>query len=140
MTSRWALPTIATLLQPSSLSTRLGVRHGAGCDPRRDAHRRDRAASRVRHCRVSFDNRGHGMSDKPLNPDAYAEGRLWADDLAVVIETTRLERPVLVASSYGGYIVTDYLRAYGQADIAGINLVGGAVLLRAPNFDHIGAG
>src|SRR4029079_8761830 len=32
--------------------------------------------------RRAFDNRGHGMSDKPLTPDRYVEGRLWADDVA----------------------------------------------------------
>jgi pimeloyl-ACP methyl ester carboxylesterase len=88
---------------------------------------------------VTFDNRGHGMSDKPLNPAAYGEPRLWADDLAAVIEQTHLERPVLVAWSYGGFIVTDYLRAYGEAGIGGIDLVGAAVL-RRPTFDHIGPG
>jgi pimeloyl-ACP methyl ester carboxylesterase len=47
---------------------------------------------------------------------------------------------VVVAWSYGGYIVADYVRVYGDAAIAGINLVGGAVLLRPPLFDHIGPG
>jgi pimeloyl-ACP methyl ester carboxylesterase len=89
---------------------------------------------------VTFDNRGHGMSDKPLDAGAYADSRLWADDLAAVIEHTRLDQPVLVAWSYGGFIVTDYLRAHGQAHVAGIDLVGGAVLLRPPGFDHIGPG
>lgn len=89
---------------------------------------------------VTFDNRGHGMSDKPLDPGCYTDERLWADDLAAVIEHTGLERPVLVAWSYGGYIVADYIRAHGDAGIAGIDLVGGAVLLRAPTFDHIGPG
>jgi pimeloyl-ACP methyl ester carboxylesterase len=89
---------------------------------------------------VAFDNRGHGMSDKPLTPDHYVEGRLWADDVAAVIDQTELERPIVVAWSYGGFIVADYVRAYGQAGIAGINLVGAAVLLKPPGFDHIGRG
>jgi non-heme chloroperoxidase len=89
---------------------------------------------------VTFDNRGHGMSDKPLDSGAYADGRLWAEDLAAVIEHTRLERPVLVAWSYGGFIVADYLRGHGDSGVAGINLVGGAVLLCPPTFDHIGPG
>lgn len=89
---------------------------------------------------VTFDNRGHGMSDKPLDGGCYADERLWADDVAAVIEQTRLDRPVLVAWSYGGFIVADYLRAYGDVGIAGIDLVGGAVLLRPPSFDHIGPG
>jgi non-heme chloroperoxidase len=89
---------------------------------------------------VTFDNRGHGMSDKPLHRGSYAGERLWADDLAAVIDQTRLDRPVLVAWSYGGLIVTDYARAHGDAGIAGINLVGAAVLLKPPTYDHIGPG
>jgi non-heme chloroperoxidase len=89
---------------------------------------------------VTFDNRGHGMSGKPLDPGCYTDERLWADDLAAVIDQTQLERPVLVAWSYGGFIVADYVRAHGDAAIAGINLVGAAVLLRPPAFDHLGPG
>ncbi len=88
---------------------------------------------------VTFDNRGHGMSEKPLDPGSYADERLWADDLAAVIDQTRLERPVLVAWSYGGFIVTDYVRAHGDTAIAGIDLVDAAVV-RRPTFDHIGPG
>ena len=68
----------------------------------------------------------------------YADDQIWADDLAAVIAQTRLDRPVLVAWSYGGFIVADYVRAYGDAAIAGINLVGAALLLRPPSFEHIG--
>ena len=64
----------------------------------------------------------------------------WAEDVAAVIDQTGLEQPVLVAWSYGGYIVADYLRACGDAHIAGINLVGSATILRPPAFDHIGPG
>jgi non-heme chloroperoxidase len=88
---------------------------------------------------VTFDNRGHGMSEKPLDARRYADGQLWADDLSAVIEHTALDRPVLVASSYGGFIVCDYLRAHGDEAIAGINLVG-ATLMLTPQFDHIGPG
>jgi non-heme chloroperoxidase len=103
-----------------------------------DAQVRSPLAERFRM--VTFDNRGHGMSDKPLDGGSYTDERLWADDLAAVIEQTRLDRPVLVANSYGGFIVADYVRAYGDTAIAGINLVGGAVLLRPPAFDHVGPG
>jgi non-heme chloroperoxidase len=78
---------------------------------------------------VAFDNRGHGMSDKPLEPEHYTDGRLWADDVAAVLEHLRLERPVLVGWSYGGFVVCDYLREHGQDAIAGVHLVGGAVSL-----------
>ena len=42
---------------------------------------------------VAFDIRGHGMSDMPLDPAGYTDGRLWADDLAAVISgATRPEQ------------------------------------------------
>jgi len=89
---------------------------------------------------VTFDIRGHGMSEKPTQIDLYANAQLWADDVAAVIEQHRLERPVLVGWSYGGFIISDYLRAYGEQAIAGVNLVGGAVMLKPPTFDHLGMG
>lgn len=92
-------------------------------------------------CRiVTFDLRGHGLSEKPLGPEDYADGRLWADDLAAVIEQLRLERPVVAAWSYGGFVVADFLRAFGDSSIAALNLVGAAVVLRPPTFDHFGPG
>jgi non-heme chloroperoxidase len=108
------------------------------CDMCWDAQVRSPLADRFRM--VTFDNRGHGSSDKPLDAAAYADERLWAEDLAAIIEKTRLDRPVLVAWSYGGFIVADYIRTYGHAGIAGIDLVGAAVLLRPPSFEHIGPG
>jgi pimeloyl-ACP methyl ester carboxylesterase len=89
---------------------------------------------------VGFDLRGHGMSEKPLDPGSYAEKRLWADDLAGVIEQMRLEQPVVVAWSYGGFVVGDYLDAHGEDRLGGVHLVGGAVVLRPPSFEHIGPG
>jgi non-heme chloroperoxidase len=89
---------------------------------------------------VTFDLRGHGLSEKPGGPEHYADGRLWADDVAAVIDQTGLERPTLVAWSYGGFVVADYLRAYGTARIGAIDLVGAAVVLRPPSFDHLGPG
>ena len=80
------------------------------------------------------------MSESPSEPGHYADGRLWADDLAAVIEQTGLQSPVVVAWSYGGLVVSDYLRAYGDAGIAAINLVGAAVILKPPTFEHIGPG
>ncbi len=75
---------------------------------------------------VAYDLRGHGGSDKPEDPSALARTRL-AGDLAAVIEGLRLERPVLVASSYGGVVVGEYLRQYGDASLGGIVFVAGAV-------------
>lgn len=71
---------------------------------------------------VAMDNRGHGASEKPEG--AYADSSLWADDVRSVIETLDLDDPVLVGWSYGGLIISDYLEAYGDDDIGGINYVG----------------
>src|ERR1700751_3328757 len=89
---------------------------------------------------VTFDLRGHGLSEKPSKPERYADGQLWADDVAAVIDQTGLEQPTLVAWSYGGYIGADYRRAYGDTRIGAVNLVGAAVILKPPAFDHIGPG
>jgi pimeloyl-ACP methyl ester carboxylesterase len=94
----------------------------------------------ARHRIVTFDLRGHGLSEKPVGAEHYTDGQLWAEDIAAVIEQTGLVRPVLVAWSYGGYVVIDYLGVFGDSSIGGINLVGAAVLLKPPGFDHLGPG
>jgi non-heme chloroperoxidase len=72
---------------------------------------------------VSFDLRGHGDSGKPAEPAAYSDADKWADDVAAVMKAAKLRRPVLVGWSLGGYVAGAYLRKYGGADIAGVNLV-----------------
>jgi len=71
---------------------------------------------------VVFDLRGHGMSGRPP-PEAFADGDEWADDIAGIIAGLGLDRPVIVAWSYGGLVLGDYLRRHGGAGIAGIVLV-----------------
>jgi non-heme chloroperoxidase len=88
---------------------------------------------------VTFDLRGHGMSEKPLDAAEYVDAERWAEDLAAVIDGTGVRRPVVVAWSYGGFVVTDYLRAFGENGIAGVDLVGAAVQ-RTAGFAHIGPG
>jgi pimeloyl-ACP methyl ester carboxylesterase len=72
---------------------------------------------------TALDLRGHGASDKPLDPTRYAEDRFFADDVKAAMDELGLKRPVLVAWSYAGRIVEDYLEAYGTARLAGINYV-----------------
>jgi non-heme chloroperoxidase len=72
---------------------------------------------------VTYDLRGHGASDKPMDKQSYAADQLWADDLATVIGATRLKRPLLVGWSYAGRVIADYLRTYGATELAGINYV-----------------
>jgi len=83
---------------------------------------------------VAYDLRGHGMSEAPLEPEHYTDGELWADDVAAIIDELRLDRPVLVGWSYGGFIACDYVRAYRQDRIAAIDVVGGAVKLGEAAF------
>jgi pimeloyl-ACP methyl ester carboxylesterase len=72
------------------------------------------------------DLRGHGLSDKPR--DAYGDPQLWADDVRAILDALDLERPILVVWSYG-LPIGDYLRAYGEERLGGINLVGAATKL-----------
>ena len=83
---------------------------------------------------VAYDLRGHGMSQAPLEAEHYTDGQLWADDVAAIIEQLRLDRPVLVGWSYGGFVICDYLRAHGKDRIAAIDFVAGGVKLGEAAF------
>jgi non-heme chloroperoxidase len=83
---------------------------------------------------VAFDLRGHGMSEAPAGAASYTDGRLWADDLAAVIDRLGLDRPVLVGWSYGPFVIGDYLRAYGQGNVSALVFAGGAVRLGPAAF------
>jgi pimeloyl-ACP methyl ester carboxylesterase len=83
-----------------------------------------RSALATSHRLVAFDLRGHGGSAKPWRPEDYADSRLWADDIAAVIAATKLERPVIVAWSYGGHAVMSYLRHHGTGQVGAIDFTG----------------
>jgi non-heme chloroperoxidase len=83
---------------------------------------------------VAYDLRGHGMSEAPLEPEHYTNARLWADDVAAIIDQLRLDRPVLVGWSYGGFVICDYLRAHGQDRIAAIDFAGAVITLGGAAF------
>lgn len=71
---------------------------------------------------IAADLRGHGQSDVP---DAgYGDPAAWAADLAAVLELAGPGPAVLVGSSYGGVVITDYLRVLGDDRLAGVVLVG----------------
>ncbi|CAN7368309.1 alpha/beta hydrolase [Phenylobacterium sp. LjRoot219] len=76
---------------------------------------------------MAMDLRGHGQSDAPLEAANYTTGVLWADDVAAVMASLGLAKPLLVGWSYGGLIIGDYLRKHGGSAIAGINLVAPAI-------------
>ena len=82
---------------------------------------------------ISFDLRGHGESDKPVDPESYTTSDLWADDLQSIILELQLDFPVVVAWSYGGCVVADYLRKYGDAALGGICFVSALTKLGVPD-------
>ncbi|HWD01128.1 MAG TPA: alpha/beta hydrolase [Amycolatopsis sp.] len=78
-------------------------------------------ALRERFRLVAMDLRGHGASDVPA--DGYDDPRAWAGDLAAALEFAG-DDAIVVGWSYGGLVITDYLRVHGTARIGGIVLVG----------------
>lgn len=91
---------------------------------------------------VTFDLRGHGMSSAPLDSSTYANGRILAEDVAAVIDQCGLDAPILVGWSHGSFVVCDYLRHFGDAQLAGVMLLSWAVRIGAGpvSREHIGPG
>ncbi len=79
------------------------------------------------HRLVAIDMRGHGLSDKPS--EAYADSKLWADDVNAVIKSLGLDHPILSGWSYGPFVILDYIRHYGEDAINGIHFVSGITKL-----------
>src|SRR5258708_20520740 len=69
---------------------------------------------------VALDLRGHGMSEPPREASAYHNPQLWANDIAAVMKELHLERPMLFGWSYAGFIICDYLHAYGHQNTTDI--------------------
>ncbi|AZQ53679.1 alpha/beta fold hydrolase [Burkholderia cenocepacia] len=86
---------------------------------------------------ITYDLRGHGLSDKPLGAQPYRDGTRWGDDLAAVIDGAHARQPVVVGWSLGGVVISNYLAKYGDHAIAGAVYVDGVVEL-APGqiVDH----
>ncbi len=74
----------------------------------------------ARHHVVALDLRGHGESDTP--DTGYDDPATWAGDIAAVLEHTG--PAVLVGWSYGGLVITDYLRERGEDGIVGLVYAG----------------
>jgi pimeloyl-ACP methyl ester carboxylesterase len=74
---------------------------------------------------ITFDLRGHGSSDKPLDKARYAHDR-WGDDVAAIMRACGLRRPVIAGWSLGGNVICDYVRSFGTQNLAGINFVSAA--------------
>ena len=71
---------------------------------------------------IAYDLRGHGASEAPPERAFYAAPR-WAQELDAVMEQAALGRPAIVAWSWGGQVVGQYLFRFGPARLAALNLV-----------------
>jgi non-heme chloroperoxidase len=81
---------------------------------------------------VAIDLRGHGDSDRPEGDAAYAGGDRLGGDLHAVCAALSLSRPVLVAWSYGGVVVGEYLRSHGAEGLGAILFAAAAVKVGKP--------
>jgi non-heme chloroperoxidase len=72
---------------------------------------------------VTYDLRGHGNSDKPLDPARYRDSKAWGDEVQAVMDAAGLKHPVLVGWSYAGRVISDYVATHGAGQLAGINFV-----------------
>ncbi|WP_394728641.1 alpha/beta fold hydrolase [Altererythrobacter sp. GH1-8] len=77
-----------------------------------------------RYRMVAFDLRGHGMSGKPHEAEAYTPREVWAEDVSRVMKATGLRRPVIVAWSYGTLVTADYFFLTQNNTVSGVVMVG----------------
>src|SRR5215468_8809550 len=83
----------------------------------------------ARHCRVvTFDGRGNGRSDRPTEPEAYAE-REFAADAVAVMDATQAHRAIIVGFSMGSLrglmLAADHPERVEGAVFIGPNYPGG---------------
>src|ERR1700692_4558596 len=72
---------------------------------------------------ITYNRRGHGNSDKPLDPASYRNSKAWGDEVQAVIDAAGLKRPVLVGWSYAGRVISDYVATHGAGGLSGIDFV-----------------
>src|SRR3954451_8084339 len=75
----------------------------------------------------TYDLRGHGNSDKPLDKAPYHDNKAWGDEVKAVMDAAGLKRPVLVGWSYAGRVISDYVTTHGPDRLAGINFVDASI-------------
>jgi len=79
---------------------------------------------------VRYDLRGSGQSDKPLDASLYQSAR-FAEDFDAVVQTFKLNEPVVAAWSYGGTIPADIYALHGTGAISGIIYLSGIPYMNA---------
>jgi pimeloyl-ACP methyl ester carboxylesterase len=82
------------------------------------------------HAALTLDLRGHGRSSKPDGPYDMAT---VADDVAAVIRTLELERPIVAGQSWGGNVVLE-LALREPAHVRGVVCVDGGWLEPCASF------
>lgn len=112
--------------------------HGLGYAAR--AWRRQLGAAELARLRlVAVDLRGHGRSGWRPN-DTFDEAT-WADDVAAIVDGLGLRDVTIVAWSYAGLVLADYLRIHGPDRVRALNLVAAATRAGFPDaYADFGAG
>ncbi|GMV93740.1 MAG: alpha/beta hydrolase [Candidatus Hydrogenedentota bacterium] len=64
---------------------------------------------------IALDNRGHGLSDKPHDVDAY--GMMMVDDVIRLMDHLKIEKAHIVGYSMGGFIALKFLTTYPERAI-----------------------
>lgn len=93
--------------------------HGVTCSGWFFKHQLDHAETGAWRAIVP-DFRGHGDSEKVLEGHTVPN---YAKDLHALLESLGVERPVLVGWSMGAMVLFEYLKEFGQDDVAGIVVV-----------------
>jgi pimeloyl-ACP methyl ester carboxylesterase len=84
---------------------------------------------------ITYDLRGHGNSEKPMDEAQYASNDHWADDMNAIITQLDLNDVTLVGWSYSSVVVADYIQKYGEDRVKAVNFNGG---LSGLNVERIG--
>jgi non-heme chloroperoxidase len=66
---------------------------------------------------IRYDMRGHGWSSAPDDINAYKSGTKWGQDLKSVIDAWALKNVTLVGWSYGGIVISEYVRIAGDQNV-----------------------
>lgn len=83
---------------------------------------------------LRFDLRGHGLSSRDCAD--YEKSQSWAGDLKAVIDSAQTKKVVLVGWSFGGMVICDYIRHFGQDKLAGIIFVNASTRLGVPGREN----
>ena len=87
-----------------------------------------------RYLCARYDLRGHGLSGRPEGD--YEKSEAWATDLKAVIDSLNVKKVVLIGWSFGGMIISDYIRHFGQDQLAGIIFVNASTRLGVPGREN----